>query len=121
MADEDTLEAALAALLGPLVAGRIYPDTAPDDPEFPLIIYQQVGGKAYQYLEKKLPDYRHARMQIMVWSKRRLEASRISLEVGRLIIESPLIAESYGEPAWMPNDVLHIRGTRQDFGIWFPR
>ena len=47
-----SLEATLKTLLGPLVGGRCYPDTAPDGAAFPLIIYQQVGGEAVEFLDQ---------------------------------------------------------------------
>jgi hypothetical protein len=39
-----SIEATLKTPLGPLVSGRCTPDTIPDNPVFPLIVYQQVGG-----------------------------------------------------------------------------
>lgn len=55
------LEEALYGLLNPLVAGGAAPDVTDDNPVFPCITYQQIGGQAYAYAEKRLPDYRHAR------------------------------------------------------------
>lgn len=114
-----SIEVDLINLLGPLVGGRIYPDVTPENPDYPLIVYQQVGGKAYAYMENKLPDHLHARMQICVWSKRRIEASAIGHQVEKLLIESPIVAEAYGAFASAYEDTLKLYGTRQDFGIWF--
>ena len=112
------LEESLYALLAPLAAGGATPDVTPDSPVFPCITYQQVGGEAYQYVEKKLPDHRHARVQINVHARNRLDASRIARAVERALIESPLVAQAYGALISTYEDTLKIYGTRQDFGIW---
>ena len=57
-----SLEATLYTLLGPLVGGRCYPDVSPDGAAFPLIIYQQVGGQAVDYVEGKVADKDNARV-----------------------------------------------------------
>lgn len=115
-----TIEEALTALLDPLAAGGAHPDAAPASTALPFITYQQVGGKARQYLEKRLPDYRHARIQINVWAKRRSEANTLARRIERAIIESPLVAEAYGAFVATDDDVTNFKGTRQDFGFWHP-
>lgn len=114
------IEVILKTLLGPLVNGRVSPDSTPDNPVFPLIVYQQVGGQALAFTEKRLPDHQHARMQIVVWSKSRLEASQLIRAAERAIIESPYPSEAYGAAVSDYNAELKLRGSRQDFGIWFP-
>lgn len=112
------LEAELVALWKGAVGGRIYPDTTPDVPQFPLATFQQVGGQARWYLEKKVPDHRHARIQVNVWAKSRMEANQIALTLARLLAESALVAEPYGEFEALYDEHLKLYGTRQDFGIW---
>jgi hypothetical protein len=112
------LEEALYGLLNPLAAGGASPDVTPDTPVFPCITYQQVGGETYQYVEKALPDHRHARVQINVHAESRLQASTIAREIERALIESPLVAQAYGAFVSTYEDTLKIYGTRQDFGIW---
>lgn len=112
------LEAQLVRLWKGLVSDRVYPDTAPDVPQFPLITYQQVGGEARWYLEKKVPDHRHARIQVNVWAKTRMEANQIALQVAKALAESSLSAEPYGQFEALYDEHLKLYGTRQDFGIW---
>lgn len=114
-----SIEEILFALLGPLFAGRVYPDTTPDEPTFPLAIYQQVGGQAIAYVDKTLPDHRHSRMQVAVWSRDRLEASTLARQIERAIIGSPLVAQAYGAPVSTYEGDLKLYGSIQHFGIWF--
>lgn len=60
------------------MGGRCYPDVSPDGAARQLIIYQQVGGKAVDYVEAKVADKDNARVQVHVWSNSRLEASSIA-------------------------------------------
>lgn len=114
-----SIEEDLVALLAPIVEGRIYPDESPDNPVFPLIIYQQIGGKAGWYLENKVPSHKHARIQIDVFSRRRTEANRLARSIEGLICESAFIAEPYGAFTALREEPLKLYGTRQDFGIWY--
>lgn len=113
MSVEDTIE----KLLAPLVSDRVYPDTTPDRPAFPLIIYQQVGGSAGWYVDGTMPDHKNARLQLHVWAKTRTEASDIARRVENTICASHLVARPFGAFVSTYNDVLKIYGTRQDFGI----
>lgn len=113
-----TLNERLVQLLGPLVAGRIFPDIAPGPTPQPYITYQQVGGRARQYLEKKLPDHRHARVQINVWSDRRSDATTLALQVERVLIESDLVSDALGAFSSIYDQDTKLRGTRQDFQFW---
>ena len=108
------------ALLDPLVAGRAYPDVPPDTQEYPLITYQQVGGQAFWHLEKTMPGYRHARIQVNVWSQRRLEADEIGRAVERAFCAAPFPTEPFGALVSLYEAAMKLYGTRQDFGIWVP-
>lgn len=115
-----SLEAKLKALLGPLVAGRTYPDVTPDKPVFPLIVYQGAGGKEQWYVEGKRREKRHQRVQFYVWSATRAEASAIADQISTLLCESDFPAvEPYGAPVSLYEEAIKKYGTRQDFGIWF--
>lgn len=114
-----SIEAQLTALLGPLVNGRCYPDTAPEVATFPLIIYQQVGGVAAEYLDQTPTDKDNARMQVVVWSRTRLEASAIARAARLAILGSNLIAKTLGAPISLHQEQLNIYGTRTDFSLWF--
>lgn len=114
-----SIEADLKAVLGPLVGGRVYPDVNPDNPVFPLIVYQQVGGDAVEYLEGAVADKDHARMQIVVWSKSRLEASSIARAARLIIVEGSLKGTTYGAPVSLHEEALKLYGARTDYGLWY--
>lgn len=116
-----TIETALSALLGPLVNGRCYPDVTPDSPQFPLLVYQVVGGEAYDYLERRLPDCEHYRVQVLCWARSRINASALAGLVRQQIIELGRdfrSAHTLGQRTALYESDLKLYGTRQDFGIW---
>lgn len=116
-----SVETELSSLLKTLVDGRCYPDVTPDAPVFPLIVYQAVGGKAHDYLERKLPDCEHYRIQVHCWDKSRSAASALALQVRQKIIEQGVafkVAETMGQATSLYEEALKLYGTRQDFGVW---
>lgn len=113
------LEADVVAALTGLVAGRVYPDVTPDNPTFPLIVYQQVGGKAVEYLEGAVADKDHARVQVIVWAKTRLQASQIARQARVALVEGTTKATTYAAPVSLYEDALKLYGNRTDFGIWY--
>lgn len=113
-----TFEAEMVALLKTVVA-TVYADVTRDVPVFPCAIYQQVGGEAYAYLEKRLPDHKHARMQITVWSADRIQANNMARAIEKALIESEMVVEAYGAFVALYEPAIKKYGTRQDFGIWY--
>ena len=131
-----SVETELFSLLKTLVDGRCYPDTTPDDPTFPCIVFQTVGGMAYEYANWKLPECEHFRVQVNSWAKTRIAASALALDVRQHIIEylpwpyAPgAVAKqyvdsgirstrTYGQATSLYEEALKLYGTRQDFGIW---
>ncbi|MFT0533930.1 DUF3168 domain-containing protein [Castellaniella hirudinis] len=116
-----SIESSLFALLGPLVGGRCYPDVMPDNPTFPLIIYQVVGGQAMEWLDRTLPETENYRVQIECWSKIGLERGALALSARQKIIEEGAefaSAETLGQSINQNNSTLKIYGSRQDFSIW---
>ena len=99
---------------------RVYPDVTPDDPVFPLIVYQVVGGRAYDYMDRRVPGCEHYRVQISCWSKTAEERRSLALAVRKLIIESTSFkaSETMGQAVDDYEDALKLYGSRQDFGIW---
>jgi len=115
MALESDIKTALAGVAG----GRVYPDVSPDkDLVYPLVIYQQVGGDVLNPLECTDPNLDHARMQVWVWSKTRLEASSVMRQV-RIALMGSLKAYAYSAPVSNYDDVLKLYGARTDFGVWY--
>ena len=116
-----SLETDLYALLSG-VCPRVYPDYAPNDPTYPYIIWQQVGGRTLWTISNTVPDKRHAMMQIDVWSKTRLEANTISLAVESAMIQSSaFIARPTSALIATEDDAGELRGASQDFSIWAAR
>lgn len=114
-----SLEGDIRTALAPSVGGRVTPDVAPDDPVYPLAIYQQVGGDAIDYSEGKVPDKAQARVQVWVWSKSRLEASTIARAQRIALVEGPMRARTLGAPVSDYNAAFKIYGARQDFEVWY--
>ncbi len=114
-----SLEGDIRTTLGPLVGNRVFPDVTPDAVTFPCIVYQQVGGRAHDFLEGKVPDKSHSRMQVWVWSKSRLECSEIAHAARLLLVEGPMKAATMGAPVSDYNDALKLYGCRCDYGIWY--
>lgn len=115
-----SLEASLYTILSPLVAGRVYPDITPEPPAFPCIIYQQIGGKAFDYVDKSLPANDNARVQILVWSKTRMEASAISRAARVALMASALNVRTVAAAISQYHEYLALFGARQDFDVTYP-
>lgn len=113
-----SMEGDLKTALNALVGNRVYPDVTPANPAFPLIVYQQVGGDAVEFLEGTVASKDHARMQVFVWSKSRLEASSIA-RAARLAIVGTLKGTTYAAPVSIYDDALKLYGNRTDYGIWY--
>jgi hypothetical protein len=78
-----------------------------------------VGGQAIDYVSKAIPDHDHARVQVWVWSKARLQASQIARQARAAIIGSALAAQTYGAPVSEHLEELKLYGSRTDFGVWY--
>jgi len=113
-----SLEVQVRAALLP-VCPRVYPDAATATPAYPLIIYQQVGGRAIDYSEQKVADKDNARVQVWVWSKSRMEASELSRAARVALVEGPLKAKTLNAPVADYNEALKLYGARTDFDIWY--
>lgn len=116
-----TVESSLFALLEPLVGGRCYPDSTPDNPEFPLIVYQGAGGQALEWLDRTLPETENYRIQIECWAKSRIEASNLALQVRQKIIEQGVAfdsAQTLGQAVTDYQGALKLYGSRQDYSVW---
>ena len=114
-----SLESTLYSLLGPLVGGRCYPDVSPDGAAFPLIVYQQVGGQAIDYVEGKVADKDNARVQVQVWSKTRVDASQFARAARVALVEGDAKAATLGAAVSLHDDAVNLYGARQDFGLWY--
>lgn len=115
-----SLESNIKTLLGPLVSGRCWPDVMPDGKgTFPCIVYQAVGGRALDYMEGTIPDKDHARVQVVVWAKTRLEASQIARQARVALVGSDMAVQTYGAPTSLHEPELKLYGARTDYGCWY--
>ena len=114
-----SLEAQMKTALNGVAGGRVTPDVPKDNPVYPLVIYQQVGGAVLNPLECVVPDKDHARVQVWVWATTRLEASSIARQVRVALVEGDLKAYAYSAPVSDYNEALKLYGARCDYGIWY--
>jgi hypothetical protein len=122
-----SFETDLTALLSPLFNGLFWFDTAPDDfnpadAQANFCIAQQVGGTDKWYIDNSRPGMQNARMQLYVWGPRRIEVADTARALRKVIadsITSEWITMPYGAAVSDYNEVLKLRGSRQDFGFWY--
>lgn len=115
-----SLESAMFDALQALVEGRVYPDVAPENTPRPYFTYQQVGGRAVNFVDSALPSKKNARVQVNVWAETRLQASALGRQAEdtlRVIPALQTTALSALVAVYEPE--TQLRGTRQDFSVWF--
>lgn len=111
------IEKTVQDLLGPLVAGRVFFDAAPQDAEMPYIILQQVGGEPVQFLEGPSGSDL-ARLQIDVYAAQRTEANRVMSRIRDLM--ATLQASPVGAPVSFFEAAIDARRRSCDFQITAP-
>ncbi|QTD91761.1 DUF3168 domain-containing protein [Burkholderia anthina] len=113
-----TAESVTFGAIGALADGRVYPDEAPAGVVRPYIVYQAVGGEDEATFDGAA-DTRNCRMQIAVWASSRSEASEIGAQVRDLMTAPPVLAAPIGAPVSVYETDTKLRGSRQDFSIWY--
>lgn len=114
-----SIETSLFSSLQGLVAGRCYPDTAPESATTPYITYQQVGGEPVNLLDSAVPSKKNGRFQVNVWADTRAQASVLAGQVeDALRAVSALQPTVLGAPVAVYEPDTRLRGTRQDFSFW---
>lgn len=114
------IESFLEQTLKPIALGSVWWDTPPQHVQFPCIVCQHIGGQVITTLENTRPSHRHARIQVVVWAKQRIEANTIMYTIADTLRTIPLPTETYGGLTALYDDTVALRGARQDFGIWYP-
>ena len=115
-------ETILPDALGALVAGRVYPDVAPEGALLPRIVYQQVGGASPVYVEGALPTTENGRYQLACWAETRLQAVELAKQVEQILVAHPVLqAVPIGARNAVHEPDTGLRGCRQDFSIWSRR
>lgn len=117
-----SLEADIFAVLGPLFSGRVFPDVAPLNTQRPYATWQQVGGQELTCVDQLVPDLKHARIQVDVWSSTRLEAASLMRDVAAAMTLASLFTSrpdgAMRSTSW---DEVEPRlyGAQQDFSTWY--
>lgn len=113
-------EAQLVALIAPILDSRFYADVPREPVVYPCGVYQQVGGRALWFSEGAMPDHKHARVQITVWSASRAETMRLIRLIEGAICAGLPRSEPYGAAVAIYEDAIKKFGARLDFGLWYP-
>ena len=116
-----SLEADLVTALA-AVCPRVYPDTAPDSPTTPYVVYQALGGGVINPLANVVAGKVNAFMQITVWSPRRDESLAVLRAIETALVQtSAFSARPQSAPRWSMDELVEVRGAAQDFSIWADR
>lgn len=114
-----SMESSIFSALSILVAGRVYPDLAPESALRPYIVYQQIGGDAVNFLDVATPNKRNAIVQVAVWADTRLQASAVSVQAEEALrLATALQATVMGATISDYDVDTKLRGARQSFSFW---
>ncbi len=117
-----SVETDLVSLIGPLVGGRVSPDSAPFGTVRPFATYAQYGGEALAYGDDSVPDKINGHFQINVWAASRLEATGLMRQIeAALIAAAPFQARPLAALRTESEPDLDLYGASQDFSIWSAR
>lgn len=117
-----TLEMHMLAALNPLVAGRVFPDVAPEGSDLPRLVYQQIGGRSVSYVGDEIPSVENARMQLTAWARTRAEAKTLIKAVEVAMLQAPALqADPVGASFSDYEDDTKLYSSSQDFSIWAGR
>lgn len=115
-----SFESDLYVALGALVSNRTYPDIAPQGATLPCIVYQQIGGQAFAFLESAMPSKKAATVQIRTWAATRLAANALARSIEDTLVESTTLrGEAVGAFISDIDIELQRYGTIQDFRFVF--
>jgi Protein of unknown function (DUF3168) len=114
-----SIESTVYATLQGLVAGRVYPDVAPENTVRPYCTYQAVGGTAINFMDQAQPGRVNARVQVNVWADTRGQASVLARQAeDALRGVAALQTTVLGAPVSIYETDTRLRGTQQDFSFW---
>lgn len=117
-----TVEADIYNALKALVSNRVFPDVAPTSTTKPFITYSQVGGEAWGYLERVVPDKQHGRFQVNVWADTRASASALMLQVENALVTCTAFqCSAVSAPSSDYDHDMLTYGSMQDFSIFSTR
>lgn len=113
-----SLHSIITTALSGVAGGRIHANVTPPVPTFPLVVYQEVGGQAVNFLEATYPGKNHARVQFVVWSSSPLEAEDVKDDAIKQLVNEEG-AYLFGAPTALYEDAIKKHGYRFDVGIWY--
>lgn len=113
-----SIEVDLAAVIGPFVDDRVFPDEAPADTPVPYVTYQQIGGPPINYLEGA-PQEEIGRFQINVWDDDREKANAVLRSIRTALCAAPLWATIMTGLLARKEPLTKLYGAQQDFSILF--
>lgn len=112
-------ESSIFSALSSLVSNRAYPDVAPDAVVKPYLVFQQVGGRAVQFMSAAVPSKKNSRIQVSVWGDTRAQVSALAVQVeDALRGVAALQTTVLGAPVAVYEADTKLRGSQQDFSIW---
>ena len=119
MTIEQDILAALTAGLADVVGNRVFVDSAPADTKTPYVVFTQIGGVPFGFIESKAPDKKNGRFQVNAWADSRLAVAPIGRRIEDVLIESPSLRATVLTGLTAANDDgVDLRGTQEDFSIW---
>lgn len=103
------------------VENRVYRDLAPPDVvDLPRVTFQQVGGRALNFIDGGKPSKKNARIQINSWHRRRDEAMALArLIEDAMRAEVSLGTTVIGAPIAIYEPDTRLYGAMQDFSVWY--
>lgn len=113
----------LRDLLLPLLpaGSNVWPDATPANPPAPFIVYQQIGGDTYWYVENVMPAKANARVQISVFTDSRLSTSGLMFQVQKRLCEqnNKFDVRPIGAPIHDFDEALGLYVSLQDYSIQY--
>ena len=117
-----TIDEHIATTLASLAGGRVYPDFAPEGTAAPYIVFQQVGGQAFNHTEGTLPTAENCRIQVATWGVMRTDVTTLAQQAEALLLAATAFqATTLGNRTNLVDEDTALRGARQDFSVWVPR
>lgn len=121
-----TVEADITAICNPVFNERVWWDSIPDgmtpeEMDDPLVIIQQVGGVDKLYADNTVHEFQNGNLQFFVWGRRREEVNAAMNLLRKTLIDSnteELVIIPQGAAVNDYNEVLKLRGRRQNFSVW---
>jgi hypothetical protein len=111
------MEAAIFNALKTLVGNRCYPDVAPEGVARPFIVYQQVGGRSFNFLESAPVGLRNASVQVSCWANSRQAANDLARNAENAMLA--IKATALGAFVGVYEEDTRLYGAQQDFSIFY--